>query len=120
MSNAHNKVGASQVIADLVSIAADMDEFVLALNQQTLDGLVRGADDPQLPLHMLPDDGNTEEILTRLPPPVWAWVSELADLHDTSLRQIVGDVVSMAAGKPRLVRKLNQPKVAKEALPLAI
>lgn len=117
VSEAHNKVGASQVIADLVAIAADEREYVLALNRQTLDSLVRPVD-PQLPLDQLPDDGGTEELLTRLPPPVWAWVSTVAERHTTSLKQIVGDVVSTAAGRPDLVRKMNQHPA--EELPLAI
>lgn len=119
VSEAHNKVGASQVIADLVSIAADEPGAVLALNRQTLDALVRPVA-PQLPLEQLPDDGSTEEILTRLPPPVWAWVSAAAERHETSLKQIVGDVVSMAAGRPGLVRKMNKQPVKAEVLPLAI
>ncbi len=119
VSEAHNKAGASQVIADLVAIAADESECVLALNRQTLDSLVRPVN-PQLPLDQLPDDGSTEEILTRLPPPVWAWVSAAAERHQTSLRQIVGDVVSMAAGRPDLVRKINQRPAEAEVLPLAI
>lgn len=119
VSEAHNKVGASQVIADLVAIAANQPGCVLALNRQTLDSLVRPVD-PQLPLDQLPDDGNTDEILTRLPPPVWAWVSAAAEHHDAYLQQIVGDVVSMAAGRPDLVRKMNKQPVKAEVLPLAI
>lgn len=119
VSEAHNKVGASQVIADLVAIAADQPEFVLALNRQTLDSLARPVD-PQLPLDQLPDDGNTDEILTRLPPPVWAWVSAVAERHDAYLQQIVGDVVCVAAGRPDLVRKMNKQPVKAEVLPLAI
>lgn len=116
VSEAHNKVGDSQVIADLVSMAAGKSDFVLALNHQTLDSLMP-PDDPQLQLHALPDDGTTEEILTRLPPPVWAWVSAMADTYKTSLKQIVGDVVSTAAGRADLVRKMNRKE---EGLPLAI
>lgn len=118
VSEAHHKAGASQVIADLVAIAANQPGCVLALNRQTLDALVRPVD-PQLPLDQLSDDGRTEEILTRLPPPVWAWVSTAAEHHGTSLKQIVGDVVSMAAGRPDLVRKMNEQPAA-EVLPLAI
>lgn len=117
VSDAHNRAGASQVIADLVSIAAGKPECVLAINRQTLDSLVNPVVAPQLPLPQVPDDGSTE-ILTRLPPPVWAWVSAAAERHQTSLKQIVGDVVSMAAGRPDLVRKMNDQPA--EVLPLAI
>lgn len=117
VSAAHNNVGASQVVADLVAMAASQPDLVLALNQHTLDSLVRPVG-PQLPRHQLPDGGGTDRILTRLPPPLWSWVSAAAEHHGTPIEQIVGDVVSLAAGRPDLVRKLNQP--AKEALPLAI
>lgn len=118
VSAAHNNVGASQVVADLVAMAASQPGFVLALNQHTLDSLASCPVGPQLPRHQLPDEGRTDRILTRLPPPLWSWVSAAAEHHGSPIEQIVGDVVSLAAGRPELVRKLNQP--AKEALPLAI
>ncbi|MBU8820882.1 hypothetical protein KL864_34005 [Mycolicibacterium goodii] len=43
--------------------------------------------------------------------------SEMADTYGAYLKEVVGDVVSIAAGRPDHVRKLNkQPEV----LPLAI
>lgn len=129
VAKAYNDAPLSQVIADLVSIHAGYDEFVRDLNAGNLALVL----DVQLP----DDDSSDEqqggdpvaglggtttgevEIFTRLPEKVWEWVCDMADAYDASLKQVVGDVVSIAAGEPQLVRKLNK-QTTKEALPLAI
>lgn len=122
VSRAYNDAPLSQVVADLVSEAAGHPELVRDLNIASL-ALVLDGEENELALDLGADlaAGSTTEVavLTRLPEVVWEWVCGMADSHDTSLKQIVGDVVSIAAGELDCVRKLNREPV-KEALPLAI
>lgn len=122
VSRAYNNAPLSQVVADLVSKAAGHPELVRDLNSGSL-ALVLPGDEHELALDLGSDvaagDPTEVEIFTRLPEVVWEWVCDMADAHDTSLKQIVGDVVSIAAGELECVRKLNQ-EPQKEALPLAI
>lgn len=129
VAKAYNDAPLSQVIADLVSIHAGYDEFVRDLNAGNL-ALVLDVELPDDdssseqqdgdPVVGLADaDSGEVEIFTRLPEKVWEWVCDMADAYDASLKQVVGDVVSIAAGEPELVRKLNKQST-KEALPLAI
>lgn len=122
VSQAYNNAPLSQVVADLVSKAAGHPELVRDLNVGSL-ALVLPGTEHGLPLDLGPDlddSGPADvEIFTRLPEVVWEWVCDMADAHDATLKQIVGDVVSIAAGELECVRKLNQ-EPQKEALPLAI
>ncbi|OMC51923.1 hypothetical protein A5742_17450 [Mycolicibacterium fortuitum] len=128
MAKAYNDAPLSQVIADLVSIHAGYDEFVRDLNAGNLALVLpleeqtagRATDDHDGAAVVDTADADGEvEIFTRLPEKVWEWVCDMADAYDASLKQVVGDVVSIAAGEPLLVRKLNK-QATKEALPLAI
>ena len=59
--------------------------------------------------------GDRVPVLTRLPRPVCEWLRDEAATRRTSMSQIVADLVSAAAGRPDLVRELDQevlPEIA--------
>ncbi|MGV9803090.1 hypothetical protein ACWDTP_34050 [Mycobacterium sp. NPDC003449] len=115
----------SQVVADVVSVRAGHPELVQDMNRERVevDELfasteVNDADSAAC------EEGDADEavdVMTRLPSDVRTWVDDMTEAYDTSLKQIVSDVMCEAAGKSEFVLKMNQPMVMKaEGLPLAI
>lgn len=118
----------SQVVADVVSVRAGHPELVQDMNRERVevDELFAPADVSAVGSDAsadaeTDDDNATVDVMTRLPSAVRAWVDDMTEAYDTSLKQIVSDVMCEAAGKPEFVLKMNQPMVMKaEGLPLAI
>ena len=125
-SLAYGKCGVSQVVADVVSIRAGYPELVLYLNRERIDTDDLFAQDAAAPADSESsgddDDDNADvDVMTRLPVVVRTWVDEMTGAYDTSLKQILADIMCEAAGQSDLILKMNKPMVIEsEGLPLAI
>lgn len=65
-----------------------------------------------------PSKGDRVPTWAQLPAVVWAWVHDEANAYDTSISQIVADIVCLASGHNELVRDLNRTRKDDLALPL--
>jgi hypothetical protein len=64
--------------------------------------------------------GDRVAVLTRLPRPVWEWLQAEATSRQSAMSQIMADVMSLASGRPDLVRDLNREPAPDEGVPLAM
>lgn len=127
-SLAYGKCGVSQVVADVVSIRAGYPELVLYLNRERIDTDDLFAQDAAAPADSessgdddVEDDNADVDVMTRLPVVVRTWVDQMTEAYDTSLKQILADIMCEAAGQSDLILKMNKPMVIEsEGLPLAI
>lgn len=65
-----------------------------------------------------PSKGNRVPTWAQLPYAVWKWVNVEAKAYNSSISQIVADLVCVESGHRDLVRDLNKPRVEEIALPL--
>lgn len=115
----------SQVVADVVAIRSGHPDLALVLTHEraeslplmvvnTSTGAISDDDVPAGPV----------KVKTRLPRAAWDWVDEMAITRNTTLRQVVADVLAAAAGYHQLVRYDYDDEVSAdnevEGLPLAI
>ncbi|WP_292981259.1 hypothetical protein [Mycobacterium sp.] len=102
---ADNNSTVSQVVADVMAEAAGYPELVLEIR---LKALPATSSLPARPTDAPPPLSARSGLYTRLPRPVQEWTQKVAADNNSTVSQVVADIMAIAAGYPELVLELGQ------------